>query len=155
MATIPQLVNTYTQVVSLVGLVEVAWLQLFVRQLVPACVSLHHLRDPSGGRSNIIPGMIVFSLFGCLGQMSYNIVSSSHRAASLNPDQVPAPSFLQRLASKKWIPMKSLSDEEYGSMLQEKLVKVEAEIALLDEDVARLKAMEKANIPESSQRETS
>ncbi|MCJ1391612.1 hypothetical protein MMC18_004476 [Xylographa bjoerkii] len=107
------------------------------------------------GRSNVIPGMIVFSLFGCLGQMSYNTVSSSHRAALSAPDQPPTRSFLQILASKKWIPMKSLSDEEYEGLLQEKLVKVEAELALLDEDIAALKATEKVNISESLQKETS
>jgi len=106
------------------------------------------------GRSNIIPGMLVFSLFGCLGQMSYNTVRSSREAAQLNTDQLPAPSFLQRLASKKWIPMKSLSDEEYEGMLQEKLVKVEAEMAILDEDIAALKA-ENANISENQRKKTS
>ncbi|MCJ1431357.1 hypothetical protein MMC27_000708 [Xylographa pallens] len=107
------------------------------------------------GRSNIIPGMLVFSFFGCLGQMSYNTVRSSREAAPLNSDQLPAPSFLQRLASKKWIPMKSLSDVEYEGMLQEKLVKVEAEIAILDEDIAALKATENVNISEKRRKETS
>ena len=51
--------------------------------------------------------------------------------------------------------MKSLSDEEYESMLQEKLVKVEAEMAILDEDIAALKAMEKLNISEHQRKETS
>jgi len=107
------------------------------------------------GRSNVIPGMIVFSLFGCLGQLSYHAISRSQQAALSNPDQPPAPSFLQILASKKWIPMKSLSDEEYEGMLQEKLVKVEAEIALLDEDIAALRAREKTPISGHLQKETS
>ncbi|MCJ1404877.1 hypothetical protein MMC11_008103 [Xylographa trunciseda] len=104
------------------------------------------------GRSNIIPGMIMFSLFGYLGQISYNSLSSSRRAALSTTDQPPALSFLERLASKKWIPMKSLSDEEYEDMLQEKLIKVEAEIALLDENIAALRATEKPNMSEQLQK---
>ncbi|MCJ1385766.1 hypothetical protein MMC17_008890 [Xylographa soralifera] len=104
------------------------------------------------GRSNIIPGMIVFSLFGCLGQISYNIVRNSREAALSTTNQLPASSFLQRLASKKWIPMKSLSDEDYEGMLQDKLVKVEAEIAILDEDIAALKATEKVNNSENQRK---
>ena len=40
----------------------------------------------------------------------------------------------------KWSPLKTLSDEEYGDMLREKLLRVEAEIALVDEEVGRLRA---------------
>ena len=87
--------------------------------------------------------------------MSYNIVSSSRRAAALNSDQISTPSFLQKLASKKWIPMKSLSNEEYEGMLQDKLIKVEAEIALLDEDIAALKAKENVNTSRDQRTETS
>ena len=39
----------------------------------------------------------------------------------------------------KWSPMKVLSDEEYERMLQEKLLRVEAEIAVLDEKIERAK----------------
>lgn len=36
--------------------------------------------------------------------------------------------------------MKVLSDEEYEKVLKEKLVRVEAEIALIDEDIDKLKS---------------
>ena len=36
--------------------------------------------------------------------------------------------------------MKVLSDEEYEKVLKEKLVRVEAEIALIDEDIVKLKS---------------
>ena len=98
---------------------------------------------------------MIFGLFGCLAQTSYNVVDASRRAALSTTDQSPAQSFLQKLASKKWIPVKSLSDEEYESMLQEKLVKLEAEIALIDDGIASLKATEKINIPNTSPEQTS
>jgi hypothetical protein len=45
---------------------------------------------------------------------------------------------VQRLAESKWIPLRTLSDEEYRGMLGEKLLSVEAEIALLDDKIAEL-----------------
>jgi hypothetical protein len=46
--------------------------------------------------------------------------------------------FRRRLAA--FSPMKSLSDDEYECLLQDKLLKIEAEIALLDEQIAGLRA---------------
>jgi hypothetical protein len=45
---------------------------------------------------------------------------------------------VQRLAESKWIPLRTLSDQEYRGMLGEKLLSVEAEIALLDDKIAEL-----------------
>lgn len=39
------------------------------------------------------------------------------------------------MAEMKWSPMKVLSDEQYERMLRERLLKVEAEIAILDEKI--------------------
>lgn len=45
---------------------------------------------------------------------------------------------MQRMADSKWIPLRSLSDQEYKSMLSEKLLSIDAEIALLDEKMEEL-----------------
>lgn len=45
---------------------------------------------------------------------------------------------MQRMADSKWIPLRSLSDQEYRGMLNEKLLSIEAEIALLDEKMEEL-----------------
>lgn len=45
---------------------------------------------------------------------------------------------MQRMADSKWIPLRSLSDEEYRGMLGEKLLSIEAEIALLDDKIEEL-----------------
>ena len=57
--------------------------------------------------------------------------------------------FLQRMADSKWIPLKSLSDDDYRGILGEKLLSIEAEIALLDEKIAELEKF-KATGPESA-----
>lgn len=50
-----------------------------------------------------------------------------------------SPSFWHSLASRKYSPMKVLSDAEYEAMLREKLLRVDADIALVEEKIARLK----------------
>ena len=40
--------------------------------------------------------------------------------------------------------MKRLSNEEYGNMLREKLLRIDAEIALVDDEVERLRREEAA-----------
>lgn len=45
---------------------------------------------------------------------------------------------MQRMAESKWIPLRSLSDQEYRDMLSEKLLSIDAEIALLDEKIEEL-----------------
>jgi hypothetical protein len=99
----------------------------------------------------------MFSLFGWAGQSLYNELDARHTrqlqssipsptAASTtktSPSSPPAasnsPSFLQKLAGKKYSPMKILSDAEYETMLRERLLHVDAEIALLDEKIDMVK----------------
>lgn len=61
---------------------------------------------------------------------------------------VPSKPFLQRLADSKWVPLKSLSDDDYRGILNEKLLSIEAEVALLDEKIQELEKA-KAVGPES------
>ena len=91
----------------------------------------------------------MFALFGAVGQGIYNSLDASHTAQvskALTTSQAPERSFLQRLADKKWVPMKALSDEEYEGMLQEKLLRVEAELAILDEDIQKIKKEEACEV---------
>jgi hypothetical protein len=50
----------------------------------------------------------------------------------------PSKPILQRLADSKWIPLKTLSDDEYRGILSEKLLSIEAEIAIIDEKIEEL-----------------
>lgn len=83
-------------------------------------------------RSNIIPASIMVGIFGLVGQTAVQVFSKSDTSA---PEQG---SFLQRLARKKWVPLRSLSDSEYATMLSENLIRTEAEIAIIDEKISDL-----------------
>ncbi|KAJ5770319.1 uncharacterized protein N7511_002370 [Penicillium nucicola] len=85
-----------------------------------------------GGR--LVPGTIIFSLLGFCGQSVFNRVDAWQMANA----NVPSKPLMQRMAESKWIPLRSLSDDEYRGMLGEKLLSIEAEIALLDDKIAEL-----------------
>lgn len=98
------------------------------------------------GPRNIVPGTIMFTLFGYLGQTIYTTLDARHSEQAASDAQALAEGretdgkrFWERVAEMKWSPLKVLSDEDYGNMLKEKLLRVEAEIALVDEEVERLK----------------
>ena len=44
------------------------------------------------------------------------------------------------MADSKYSPMKVLSDEEYEKVLREKLVRVDADIALVNEDIKKMRS---------------
>jgi hypothetical protein len=90
----------------------------------------------TGGPKNVIPGAIMFSLFGAAGQALYN---SAEERASVSAEKDPKLSWL----NSKWSPVKVLSEREYEEMLREKLLKVNAEIALVDESIAALRVQER------------
>ncbi|BCR90471.1 uncharacterized protein ACHE_60357A [Aspergillus chevalieri] len=85
-----------------------------------------------GGR--LLPGTIVFSLLGYVGQSAYNAIDTWQ----MEQANVSSKPFLQRLADSKWVPLKSLSDDDYRGILNEKLLSIEAEVALLDEKIQEL-----------------
>jgi hypothetical protein len=96
-----------------------------------------------GGRRNFLPAMVIFSLFGWAGQSLYNELDARHtqkiQSSNTLPTAAVAPSFLQKLAGMKYSPMKILSDAEYEEMLRERLLHVDAEIALVDEKIEVVK----------------
>ncbi|KAF2104925.1 hypothetical protein NA57DRAFT_51717 [Rhizodiscina lignyota] len=88
------------------------------------------------GPSNILPGIIVMSGLGYLGQTVYDKLDAR------NTEQVakgPQEKLWVRMAKSKWSPMKAISDEEYEAMLQEKILKLDVEIALIDERIEEAK----------------
>lgn len=76
----------------------------------------------------------MFSLLGYLGQSSWNMIER-WRLESANSSTKP---ILQRIADFKWAPLRSLSDDDYKHILSEKLLSIEAEIAILDEKIQQL-----------------
>jgi len=90
------------------------------------------------GRGNIIPGAIVFAVFGAVGQALYNRADAQNSELAEKGESEKKNSFL----NSKWSPMKVLSDSEYENMLREKLLRVNAQIALVDENIEALRAQE-------------
>lgn len=82
----------------------------------------------------MVPGLVIFSLLGYGGQSAFNYVDKWQMEKAQNPSKP----IMQRMAESKWIPLRHLSDEEYRRMLSEKLLSLEAEIALLDEKIEEL-----------------
>lgn len=82
----------------------------------------------------MVPGLVVFSLLGYGGQSAFNRLDTWQMERAQNPSKPLA----QRMAESKWIPLRHLSDEEYRGILSEKLLSIEAEIALLDEKIEEL-----------------
>ncbi|KAG9240572.1 hypothetical protein BJ878DRAFT_525434 [Calycina marina] len=101
------------------------------------------------GPGNIIPGAIMFSLFGSAGQAIYN---RTNARKSAQPDAEEKPRGFQWMNSK-WNPMQVLTDMEYENMLQEKLLGINARIALIDESIEALRAEEK-DLAEKRERKT-
>lgn len=86
----------------------------------------------------------MFALFGAAGQALYNRADASHsEQAVLEEGKGDSKTWKGSWLDSKWSPMKVLSDEEYEHMLQEKLLKVNAEIALVDESIEGLRLQEK------------
>lgn len=84
-----------------------------------------------------MPGAIIFTAVGGIGQYIYNAMDARKSHAAENPlaDQEKF-SWMK----SKWSPVKRLSDAEYGDMMREKLLRVNAEIALIDESIESLRA---------------
>jgi len=91
----------------------------------------------------------MFTLFGYLGQTLYNTLDARHTReimlASTTAGVAEKKNWMERVSDMKWSPMKMLSDEQYERMLNKRLLKVEAEIAILDEKIERV-GLEASNV---------
>jgi hypothetical protein len=73
---------------------------------------------------------------GLVGQYAYNLADARHTEEVLAPQN--RPSLLDRAFDSKWNPVKRLTDEEYESMLNSKLLAVNAELAITNEEIEKL-----------------
>ncbi|KAK2745438.1 hypothetical protein FQN57_003781 [Myotisia sp. PD_48] len=85
-----------------------------------------------------VPGLIACSILGYVGQWSYDKFED-RQSRPKDEEMVPKGSWAQRAAASKWMPIRNLSDEQYKEMLNEKLLQVDVEIALIDDRIATLK----------------
>lgn len=109
------------------------------------------------GPRNVVPGTLMFSLFGWAGQHGYNYLDARNsgeleRQAELRAkgQDKPKESLMHRFAKSKWSPMSVLTDEDYEKMMQEKILRVEADIAIIDD---KIKALRKQEMEMEAQRQ--
>lgn len=81
----------------------------------------------------------MFALFGAAGQALVNSANVRNSEKAAAPEKDLKNSWL----NSKLSPMKVLSDKEYENMLREKLLRVNAEIALIDESIEALRVQER------------
>ena len=97
------------------------------------------------GRRNVIPGTIIWMVFGYAGQRIYNTLDEKHSEEITGAAEEEAKAsnqergFWDRIAEMKWSPMKKLSDEDYADTLREKVLGLEAQITLVDEEMERVR----------------
>ncbi|THV48865.1 hypothetical protein BGAL_0223g00070 [Botrytis galanthina] len=90
------------------------------------------------GPKNVLPGFVVFGVAGYVGQKIYDAVDErkmEERRLEEGGNKKSGDDWM----NSKWVPWKKLSDDEYEGMLKERLLKVDAEIAILDESLQALR----------------
>ncbi|KAI0480549.1 hypothetical protein GGR56DRAFT_279155 [Xylariaceae sp. FL0804] len=85
------------------------------------------------GPSNILPGIL---FFGTLGASTSYL---SNRFKSSEPKKEKT-SWLD----SRWSPLTRLTDEQYEEMLEEKLLRLRADMAIIDDTIASIKASQQA-----------
>ncbi|KAI1464739.1 uncharacterized protein F4812DRAFT_152569 [Daldinia caldariorum] len=83
------------------------------------------------GPKNILPGMLVFGTLGAAGGYAAELFRGRSKG-----DSKAKSSWLD----SKWSPMKRLTDKEYEEMLEEKILRINAEISIIDDNIASLRA---------------
>lgn len=83
---------------------------------------------------------MIFAVLGAGGQTIYNMAEAGHSTVGRSASRAENG---KGWLDSKWSPVKVLSDSEYERMLQEKLLRVEAEIAMVDESLEELKNQDK------------
>lgn len=84
---------------------------------------------------------VLFSLFFAGGQKIYNIVD----ARQLQQQKARKPvSEKKSLFDSKWNPMQRFSNEQYVERLNKALLRIDAEIAIIDEDIEALRSQDAA-----------
>lgn len=81
------------------------------------------------------------TLFGVTGQIAYNTIGSwriNHESTALLRSSNYQ---LKNLLNSSWSPVKMLSKEDYEKILNDKLLAVDAEIAIVEEEISSKKQM--------------
>ena len=89
----------------------------------------------------------MFTIFGYTGQRLFNWADGKHTESAYRKAEARAEGrekgFWDVVAEMKWSPVRKITDAEYAGMLRDKVLKIEADIALVDGEMERLKEEEK------------
>lgn len=77
----------------------------------------------------------MFSIFGFVAQTTSNRIL----ARNADVDVRPQTGFWKRMSEKAWSPVTVMGDEEYAELLRRKLMRLDVEIAILDDRIAAVK----------------
>lgn len=80
----------------------------------------------------------MFSLFGAVGQVLYNRADTQKTLESAMPPKEER-GLQDSWLNSKWSPMKVLSDEEYRTMLEDRLLRIEVQLTEVDESIEGVK----------------
>lgn len=92
-----------------------------------------------GGPRNILTSMALWTLLGAGGQMAANR-SSTRQPTAKDEDN--------SWMGSRWSPLKKLTDQEYLDLMGEKMLRLEADIALIDDRIAELRVLEREQLNE-------
>lgn len=82
-------------------------------------------------------GVFGGTLVGYVGQKGYNSMDRKNTQAIKTP-VAPKEPLWRRMVNSKYSPMSVLTNKQYEEILQEKLLRVDTEIAIIDDDIAKL-----------------
>jgi hypothetical protein len=96
------------------------------------------MTDPLAGLRPTVLGVMGGTLAGYCGQKGFDWLDKRNTKVNTSP---PAPKepLWRRIVGSKYSPMSVLTDKQYENLLQEKLLRVDTEIAILDDDIAKLR----------------
>ncbi|TID19002.1 hypothetical protein E2P81_ATG05978 [Venturia nashicola] len=83
-------------------------------------------------------GVLGGTLVGYVGQKGYNTLDRQNTQAMTTP-VTPKEPLWRRVVNSKYSPMSVLTNKQYEEILQEKLLRVDTEIAIIDDDIAKLR----------------
>ncbi|KAL5615070.1 hypothetical protein BROUX41_005130 [Berkeleyomyces rouxiae] len=91
------------------------------------------------GPRNILPGALVFTLGGVLGQLGLNRYFRRREEQLKQQPEGPQEPLTERILGSKWSPFSRISDDQYVNIMEEKILRAEADISLIDDRIAELR----------------
>ncbi|CAK7203911.1 hypothetical protein SEUCBS139899_006661 [Sporothrix eucalyptigena] len=86
------------------------------------------------GPRNILPAIAIFSIFGASGQAIANSMPAKDGTAASNAKSKSS------WLDSKWSPVTPMTDAQYAAFIDDKILKLDVEVAMIDDKLAVLRA---------------